>query len=79
MIQIICSREAYVYNVYHMVKAFYPSKEVTSRVEEKASNYVTVFSEDIPEIKITEEMIKGVDKSDIKEIKYQIDCLLYQD
>ncbi len=77
MIQIICSREAYVYNVYHMVKAFYPSKEVTSRVEEKASNYVTVFSEDIPEIKITEEMIKGVDKSDIKEIKYQIDCLLY--
>ena len=51
MIQIICSREAYVYNVYHMVKAFYPSKEVTSRVEEKASNYVTVFSEDIPEMK----------------------------
>ena len=42
MIQIICKNESYVYNVYHMVKAFYPSADVTSAVDEKASNYVTV-------------------------------------
>lgn len=46
MIEIICSRETYVYNVYHMVKAFYPLKEVTSRVEEKASNYITIYFHD---------------------------------
>ena len=42
MIQITCKNESYVYNVYHMVKAFYPSADVSSAVEEKASNYVTV-------------------------------------
>ena len=77
MIQIICSKETYVYNVYHMVKAFYPSKEVTSRVEEKASNYVTVFPEEGPEITVSEEMTGEADRSDIKEMKYRIDCLLY--
>ena len=42
MIQIICRSEAYIYNVYHMIKAFYPSEDVVSQVEEKASNYVMV-------------------------------------
>lgn len=78
MIRVICSRETYVYNVYHMVKAFYPSQEVTSCVEEKASNYVAVFFEDVSEIFISEEMTAGIDVSDTKEMKYRIDCLLYQ-
>ena len=42
MIQVICREEAYIYNAYHMTKAFYPSAEVLSRIEEKASNYVTI-------------------------------------
>ena len=40
MIEIICSDQTYTYNAYHIVKAFYPSQDVSSRVEEKASNYV---------------------------------------
>ena len=47
MIRVICNQETFVYNAYHMVKAFYPSETVTSSVDEKASNYVTVeFTED---------------------------------
>ena len=41
MIQIICKSEAYTYNTYHMMKAFYPSEEISCQTEEKASNYVT--------------------------------------
>ena len=47
MIRVICNQETFVYNAYHMVKAFYPSETVASSVDEKASNYVTVeFAED---------------------------------
>ena len=47
MIRVICNQETFVYNAYHMVKAFYPSETVVSSVDEKASNYVTVeFAED---------------------------------
>ncbi len=46
MIEVICGKEAYIYNAYHMVKAFYPAQEVVPRVEGKASNYVTVKLED---------------------------------
>ena len=42
MIRVICSQETFVYNAYHMVKAFYPQETVSSSVDEKASNYVTV-------------------------------------
>ena len=46
MIEIICNDQTYTYNAYHIVKAFYPSEEVVSQVEEKASNYVmAVFSD----------------------------------
>ena len=38
MIRVICNQETFVYNAYHMVKAFYPSETVTSSVDEKASN-----------------------------------------
>ncbi len=44
MIQVICREETYIYNAYHMTKAFYPSVEVVSQIEEEASNYVTVIS-----------------------------------
>ena len=47
MIQIICKSESYTYNAYHILKAFYPSQEVSCKTDEKASNYVTVeFAED---------------------------------
>lgn len=42
MIEVICREETYIYNAYHMIKAFYPSGEVTSRIEEKASNYIEI-------------------------------------
>jgi len=42
MIRVACKKETYVYNAYHLVKAFYPAQEVSSCVEEKASNYVAV-------------------------------------
>ena len=28
MIRVICNQETFVYNAYHMVKAFYPSETV---------------------------------------------------
>lgn len=43
MIEVICNDEMYIYNAYHMTKAFYPFREVGSRVDEKASNYVEVL------------------------------------
>ena len=41
MIRVICNQETFVYNAYHMVKAFYPSETVTSSVDEKA--YLAIF------------------------------------
>lgn len=78
MIQVICSREAYIYNGYHMVKAFYPLEEVVSCVEEKASNYITVYWNKSALIAVTEEQIPEAKKMDGRELKYQIDCLLYR-
>ncbi len=43
MIQVLCNHENYTYDAYHLVKAFYPSKEVKSLVDEKASPFVTVL------------------------------------
>ena len=39
MIQIICKSESYTYNAYHILKAFYPSQEVSCKTDEEASNY----------------------------------------
>lgn len=38
MIQIICKSESYTYNAYHILKAFYPSQEVSCKTDEEASN-----------------------------------------
>ena len=31
MIQVICKRDTYTYNAYHVIKAFYPSEEIRCR------------------------------------------------
>lgn len=90
MIQIICKSEAYTYNVYHIVKAFFPSEEVIGRVEEKASHYVMVQLPDAEEIVIgnidknTEVFSKPVyeeqpQAGEGKDIKYRIDVRLYHE
>lgn len=90
MIQIICKSEAYTYNVYHIVKAFFPSEEVIGRVEEKASHYVMVQLPDAEEIVIgnidknTEVFLKPVyeeqpQAGEGKDIKYRIDARLYHE
>lgn len=72
MIQIICKSESYTYNAYHILKAFYPSQEVSCKTEEKASNYVTVHLPDGREISA------GYGVKDLsKEEKRQIDLSLY--
>lgn len=38
MILVSCRNDSYLYNAYHMVKAFFPEEEVHSSVEEKASH-----------------------------------------
>lgn len=90
MIQIICKSEAYTYNVYHIVKAFFPSEEVIGRVEEKASHYVMVQLPDAEEIVIgnidknTELFSKPVyeelpQAGEGKDLKYRIDVRLYHE
>lgn len=79
MFRVICSREAYVYNGYHMVKAFYPLEEVVSAVEEKASNYITVYLDEEEKIVIAKERIPDSDVIGGKDLKYRIDCLLYEE
>ncbi len=75
MIEIICTEETYIYNAYHMTKAFYPSAEVTSRIEEKASNYVTVQFEDGEKIEVTEDEVRF--RKDLTHLKHCIDIVLY--
>ena len=52
MIQIICKSESYTYNAYHILKAFYPSQEVSCKTDEKASNYVMVHLPDDREFSV---------------------------
>lgn len=64
MIQVICREETYIYNAYHMTKAFYPSGEVVSRTEEKASNYVTVIADGETLAAVSEKDIFGETKAE---------------
>ena len=59
MIEIICNDQTYTYNAYHVVKAFYPSEEVTSSVDEKASNYVTAVFENGEKIEVPSTLCAG--------------------
>lgn len=51
----ICKSDAYTYNVYHIMKAFFPSEEITVRTEEEASHYLMVRMPDAGWIAIGEE------------------------
>ena len=73
MIEIICNDQTYTYNAYHIVKAFYPSEEVTSKVEEKASNYVMAVFENGEKIEVPSTLCAGG-----KEGKEEIDRYFYQ-
>ncbi len=78
MIQIVCKSEAYTYNVYHIVKAFFPSEEISSKVEEKASHYVMVQLPDCSQIVSEDSVILfGTGISTEKEMKYRLDIWLY--
>lgn len=66
MIEIIVQKEKMLYNVYHLVKAFYPSEELQTRVEEKASTFVGVFFEE------------GASFLSDTEVKKDLDQELYQ-
>ena len=70
MIQIICKSESYTYNAYHILKAFYPSQEVSCKTDEEASNYVTVQLPD-------GQMIFAEPEDLQKERKRQTDLNLY--
>ena len=86
MIRVICSKETYIYNAYHMTKAFYPSAEVVSQIEEKASNYVAVIFGEESRILISgreiaesfgKEWQRSAGVSDGKAVKHMIDITLY--
>jgi len=73
MIEVICNDQTYTYNAYHIVKAFYPSEEVTSKVEEKASNYVTAVFENGEKTEVPSTLCEGG-----KEGKEEIDRYFYK-
>ncbi len=73
MVEIICNDQTYTYNAYHIVKAFFPSQEVSSRVDEKASNYVTAILENGDRIEVPNTLCVGG-----KEGKEEIDRYFYK-
>lgn len=94
MIQVICREETYIYNAYHMTKAFYPSAEVVSRTEEKASNYVTVMSDGKELAAVSDRELAGCigdpkaehlsgngfkrGSFEARQLKHRLDILLYR-
>ncbi len=40
MIEIACKKNKFTYNVYHITKAFFPSEEITQKVDEKQESLV---------------------------------------
>mgnify|MGYP000506058778 CR=1 FL=1 len=79
MIRIICNSEAYTYNTYHMIKLLSSGIQAVCRVEEKASNYVTVLLENGRKITAGAADIpaeySGIGKE--AEVKRHIDVKLY--
>lgn len=59
MIHVICKSEAYTYNVYHIMKAFFPSEKITIETEEEASHYVSIRLPGGDGIRIGEDEIRG--------------------
>lgn len=77
MIRVLCREETYVYNAYHMVRAFYPSETAETQVEEKASPYVTVRFPSGKELAVTEELVEAQEVT-LRERKRRIDRCLYR-
>lgn len=75
MIQVICREETDIYNAYHITKAFYPSAEVTSQIEEKASNYVTVMVDGKAAASVA---VEEIGEGCAKNHKHLLDTLLYR-
>ena len=76
MIQIICKSESYTYNAYHILKAFYPSQEVSCKTDEKASNYVMVHLPDDREISVGfENTVEITDTAGLQESRLRGECL----
>nr|WP_296265975.1 coproporphyrinogen dehydrogenase HemZ [uncultured Merdimonas sp.] len=69
MIRVVCRDDSYLYNAYHMVRAFFPEEEVHSSVEEKAPHFAAaIFSDgeviaaDPPAGRMTAEEKRGLDR-----------------
>ena len=75
MLKILCQEETYVYNAYHMGKAFYPSEPVEASAEEKASHYVVLHLPSGKVLALDEEPGEKEEKS-IR--KRRMDRKLYQ-
>ncbi len=85
MIHLLCKSEAYTYNVYHIIKAFFSSEEVIASVDEEASCYVEVcLPDEGGRLAVDEEQLadamrqRGADPKEQKELKYWIDVCLYR-
>ena len=85
MIHLLCKSEAYTYNVYHIIKAFFPSEEVITSVDEEASCYVEVcLPDEGGRLAVDEEQLadamrqRGAAPKEQKELKYWIDVCLYR-
>lgn len=83
MIHLLCKSEAYTYNVYHIIKAFFPSEEVITSVDEEASCYVEVcLPDEGGRLAVDEEQLadamrqRGAAPKEQKELKYWIDVCL---
>ena len=84
MIEIVCRREWYTYNVYHITKAFFPEEDVQQKVEEESEYEVRVKKNEEDILTITKEEIlakdpslKDLDVTEKKKIKYQVDRMIY--
>ena len=80
MIQIICKEETYQYNIFHIVKAFYPSIEVEQVVHPDSENAVEILfdenaSDDVLAVKA--EFIKQQSQGEKKIEKYLLDKEVY--
>lgn len=73
-LNIICKRESDLYNAYHMVQAFFPSKTLKSQVEEGASAYIQILEKGNPILTVMGEAPK---KGREKDWKLQIERELY--
>ena len=90
MITIICRDELYTYNVYHLVKAFFPGEEVRQQVDAEADRLLKITLPDGQQMEVNIEDLEqnreirqeepGAERSENlrRQRKYLIDTWLYQ-